>query len=282
MLQLIWAPLIVIGIGISIVYFLQHMLIFVFYMPRDARTNVERPEDHNIEDWEEVWLTTPDHVRLHSYFIKYTPHFERVPTVLFLHSNAGNIGHRLDNAQQLMTRVKCNILLLEYRGYGLSQGSVSEEGLKIDAQTALDYLLARKDLQCKDIYLFGRSLGGAVAIDLAAHNPEHVTGLIIENTFTSVAALVDKLMPIFGYFAFLLTHRWPSLNTITRVRLPLLVLSGSRDEMIPTTMSQDLFDHCPAPKKELKKFPDGRHMETWICAGYFPTFAEFVHKHSAK
>lgn len=178
-----------------------------------------------------------------------------------------------------MARVKCNVLLLEYRGYGRSGGTVSEEGLKIDAQTALDYLLARADLPCKDIYLFGRSLGGAVAIDLAAHNPEHVTGLIIENTFTSIAALVGELMPIFGYFTFLLTHRWPSLQTMARVRVPTLVLSGSRDEMIPSTMSQDLFDCCPAPNKELKKFPDGRHMETWVCGGYFPTFAEFVHKH---
>ena len=127
-----------------------------------------------------------------------------------------------------MTRVKCNVLLLEYRGYGLSGGTVSEEGIKIDAQTALDYLLDRKDLQSKDIYIFGRSIGGAVAIDLAAHNSEHVTGLIIENTFTSVAALVGQVMPIFGYFAFLLTHRWASLNTMTRVQIATLVLSGRR------------------------------------------------------
>jgi hypothetical protein len=180
--------------------------------------------------------------------------------------------------QQLMTRVKCNVLLLEYRGYGLSQGYTSEEGLKIDAQTALDYLRARTDLS-RDVYLFGRSLGGAVAIDLAAHNPAHVTGLIIENTFTSIEALVGELMPLFGYFAFLLTHRWPSVKTIAAVHVPTLVVSGSRDEMIPATHSQDLFDHCPAPNKELKRFPDGRHMETWLCAGYFPTLAEFVYKH---
>ena len=91
----------------------------------------------------------------------------QVPTVLYLHGNAGNIGHRLVNVQGLYNSIGCNVALVEYRGYGRSEGTPSEEGLCMDAQAALDFLLTRSDINTEKILVFGRSLGGAVAIDLA-------------------------------------------------------------------------------------------------------------------
>ena len=93
--------------------------------------------------------------------------FCQVPTVLYLHGNAGNIGHRLVNVQGLYNSIGCNVALLEYRGYGRSEGTPSEEGICMDAQAALDFLLTRSDINTEKILVFGRSLGGAVAIDLA-------------------------------------------------------------------------------------------------------------------
>ena len=109
-----------------------------------------------------------DGTQLHLFLVKQSGEkSSKVPTVLYLHGNAGNIGHRLVNVQGLYTSIGCNVALLEYRGYGRSEGTPSEEGLCMDAQAALDFLLTRTDINTEKILVFGRSLGGAVAIDLA-------------------------------------------------------------------------------------------------------------------
>ena len=115
-----------------------------------------------------IILIFRDGTQLHLFLIKQPGEKSRkVPTLLYLHGNAGNIGHRLINVQGLYTSIGCNVALLEYRGYGRSEGSPSEEGLCMDAQAALDFLLSRDDIATDKIIVFGRSLGGAVAIDLA-------------------------------------------------------------------------------------------------------------------
>ena len=109
-----------------------------------------------------------DGTQLHLFLVKQPgEQSKKVPTVLYFHGNAGNIGHRLLNVQGLYTSIGCNVALVEYRGYGRSEGSPSEEGLYMDAQAALDFLLTRQDIATDKIVVFGRSLGGAVAIDLA-------------------------------------------------------------------------------------------------------------------
>ena len=109
-----------------------------------------------------------DGTQLHLFLVKQPAEKSRkVPTLLYLHGNAGNIGHRLLNVQGLYSSIGCNVALLEYRGYGRSEGTPSEEGLCMDAQAALDFLLTRNDINTEKIVVFGRSLGGAVAIDLA-------------------------------------------------------------------------------------------------------------------
>ena len=108
------------------------------------------------------------------------------------HGNAGNIGHRVPIAKVLEENIGCNVLMLEYRGYGLSTGDPDEEGIKIDAQTALDYIRQQKETKGGKIIVFGQSLGGAVAIQLVARNQEagDIVGLILENTFTSIRDMI--------------------------------------------------------------------------------------------
>ena len=111
------------------------------------------------------------------------------------HGNAGNIGHRVPIAKVLEENSGCNIFMLEYRGYGLSSGTPNEEGLMVDAQTALDYIRQKKETQGGKIIVYGQSLGGAVAVQLVAKNQEagDVAGLILENTFTSMRKLIPRL-----------------------------------------------------------------------------------------
>ena len=110
------------------------------------------------------------------------------------HGNAGNIGHRIPIAKILQDVVGCNVLMLEYRGYGYSTGTPDEAGLKIDAQTGLDYIRERIETSDTKIVVYGQSLGGAVAINLVAENQDRgdIAGLILENTFLSIRKLIPK------------------------------------------------------------------------------------------
>lgn len=112
------------------------------------------------------------------------------------HGNAGNIGHRIPIAKVLEENSGCNILMLEYRGYGLSSGTPNEEGLIIDAQTGLNYLRQHKHTKGGKIIVYGQSLGGAVGIQLVAKNQEagDIAGLILENTFTSMKKLIPRFV----------------------------------------------------------------------------------------
>ena len=122
------------------------------------------------------------------------------PNLIFFHGNAGNIGSRLPNIDLLVKRLNCNVLILAYRGYGHSEGKPSEKGLQLDAEATLEYALNREDIDNDRIFVFGRSLGGAVAAQLAQNKGNSIKGIILENTFTSIADLVDVLMPFVAVF----------------------------------------------------------------------------------
>ena len=114
--------------------------------------------------FENVYIKTKDSVRLHMFFVKQVTEALTAssPTVLYFHGNAGNIGHRLMNVKGFVQMLGCNVCLLEYRGYGHSDGTPSEDGLYMDAQAALDYLVGRPDVDQRKIIVFGRSLGKCI------------------------------------------------------------------------------------------------------------------------
>lgn len=175
----------------------------------DARTNVPSPRQFGITDFEDLQIPTPDGESLNALFLRQRPgRFSRNVTVLMFHGNAGNIGHRVPIAKALQDTLQCNVFLLEYRGYGMSTGTPDEAGLKIDAQTGLDYLRQRPETRDTEIVVYGQSLGGAVAINLVATNEEEgdIGGLILENTFLSIRKLIPK-------YVFELSERFPCDNT---------------------------------------------------------------------
>lgn len=188
----------------GILYWKQNDLIYPRNVPLDSRTEVPRPAgfpEYEFDDSsEELFITTPDGEKLSAFLLKpkwrkdldYDSH---KTTVMMFHGNAGNIGHRIPVAGCLQLAVPCNIFMLEYRGYGLSTGTPHEKGINVDAQTALDYLRQRKDLAGGNIVLYGQSLGGAVAVQLASQNLHvgDIKAIILENTFTSMR----KLIPTF-------------------------------------------------------------------------------------
>jgi fermentation-respiration switch protein FrsA (DUF1100 family) len=140
-------------------------------------------------------IPTPDNEKLSAFYIRGPKNsINSNLTILMFHGNAGNIGHRVPIARMLVQSIGCNVFMLEYRGYGLSTGSPDETGLVIDAQTAYNYLRKRAETRDHNIVIYGQSLGGAVAVQLAAKNQDDtkLIGLILENTFLSMRKLIPS------------------------------------------------------------------------------------------
>ena len=154
----------------------------IFYPERGVAMT---PEQLGI-DGEEVFFSAEDGVRIHAFYLP-APGARRA--LLFLHGNAGNASHRLPNAAELV-RLECSVLVLDYRGYGLSEGRATEAGVYADARAGLAHLIEQRGFPENRIIVFGRSLGGAVAVDLAQERK--LAGVILESTFSSIADVVSN------------------------------------------------------------------------------------------
>ena len=212
---------------------------FIYFPPRFPE-GFPPPElyPRHVED---VWLTTLDKVRVNAWYLP-NPASEKV--LLWFHGNAENIGQGLEHLT-FYSRLALNVLAVDYRGYGKSEGSPDETGVYRDADAAYDYLIQDRHIQPKNIVVFGHSLGGAVAIDLASRR--ECGGLIVQSSFTSAKDMARRLfrIPLFEYIP---KSRFDSLAKIRRVRAPILIVHGTRDEVVPLSMGQRLFQAAPEPK----------------------------------
>ncbi|OAA74028.1 BEM46 family protein [Cordyceps fumosorosea ARSEF 2679] len=264
----------------SLLYFKQKALIYPSHMPPNARTDVPRPSQFGIRDFEELMIPTDDGEKLSAFYIRGPAnHRNSRITILMFHGNAGNIGHRLPIAKLLINTIGCNVFMLEYRGYGTSTGEPDEAGLNIDAQTGLNYLRDRAETRSHRYVIFGQSLGGAVGIKLAAKNQGRgdVAGLILENTFLSMRKLIPSVIPPAKYLTLLCHQVWASeavLPTIDRV--PTLFLSGLQDEIVPPSHMHRLYELSVAPRKIWKPLPGGDHNSSVLEEGYFEAIKDFV------
>lgn len=202
-------------------------------------------------DVEDAWFTAADGVKLHGWF---APRSNPRAVLLFMHGNAGNITDR-DQRLIGLRKLGFSVLVFDYRGYGKSEGSPSEQGVLSDARAARAWLAKRSGVAEPDIVLWGESLGGGVAVDLAAQ--DGARGLILESTFTSlpdVAALHYRFLPV----RWLMRSRLDSLRKIGQYHGPLLWSHGEADEIVPYANGRRLFDAANEPK-EAVSFPGGRH-----------------------
>lgn len=264
----------------GLLYFKQNELIYPRNVPVDARTNVPKPQQFGITDYEDLQIPTPDGESLHALFIR--PSRKRIGqniTVLMFHGNAGNIGHRIPIAKVLQDVLGCNVLMLEYRGYGLSTGTPDETGLKVDAQTGLEYIQQRPETRDSKIVVYGQSLGGAVAINLVANNQGNgaIAGLILENTFLSIRKLIPTVFPPARYLARFCHQYWTSEDILPKItQVPILFLSGLKDEIVPPSNMTQLFAICKSDRKVWRTLPNGGHNDSVAEPGYFEHILSFV------
>jgi len=218
----------------------------------DARPASSVPERKIVPRIEDVELTTDDGVRLHGWYavpVRKGKNGVLAPvaataTILYLHGNAGNVTSRRDSLERLVT-LPANVFIPDWRGYGKSRGSPSEDGLYRDARAAWRYLTRARGEAPGRIVLLGESLGNAPAILLATE--EKPAGLIVQAAFTSLPDMARHLYPFVPRF--LVRTRMENLARIGRVRCPLLFVHSKTDEIIPYEQGRKLFDAAPDPKR---------------------------------
>lgn len=191
---------------------------------------------------EEVWLEAADGVRINAFF-RSAPAARQV--LLWFHGNAENIGYGLDHLQTL-AKLGVSVLAVDYRGYGKSAGKPDEAGVYRDADAAYDYLVKMRHYPAQNIIVYGHSLGGAVAVNLASRRA--CGGLIVQSSFTSARAMAQRMfsIPLIAYAA---KSRFDSEQRIRQVHAPILIVHGTRDEVVPFAMGEQLFAAAPEPKR---------------------------------
>ena len=187
---------------------------------------------------EDVWLRTADGVKVHAWWVARPE--ARVAT-LFLHGNAGNLTHRAYRVAE-WTAAGSAVLLVDYRGYGKSEGRPGEKGLYADAEAGYQWLVAT-GWKPERIVVHGESLGTAVAVDLASRRK--CAGVVLEAPFTSGSDMAGRVLPVLGPLVF---RALDSRSKIGRVEPPLLVIHGDRDEVVPFEQGQRLFEAGGEPK----------------------------------
>lgn len=198
------------------------------------------------------------------------------PTMLYLHGNDKNIGYsrELEYARS-MHKLGLNVLMIDYRGYGKSTGGPpSESKVYEDAESAWNYLARQKGVAPDRIFIYGHSLGGAIAIDLAIHHPD-AAGLIEESSFTTMKAMSDLdygFMPT----SVLVHEQFDSLSKVPHLKIPFLIIHGTWDKTIPFQMAEQLYAAAPEPKT-IKLIQGGDHEDSCLvgrveCQQLFATF----------
>ena len=231
---------------------------------------VATPEEMGLV-YEDVSVTTADGVVVHGWFL---PRDDAVATLYFLHGNAGNISHRLEMLARLH-RAGFKVFILDYRGYGRSEGRPSEQGTYRDALAGWRWLRAREEGDLP-LILYGRSVGGAVAAWLAAQDEVDADGVVLESTFTRVREMAVVAFPLPGIGRFI-ADLYPTIDQVGAIRAPLLFIHGEADEIVPVDHVRALLAAAAEPKF-LYLIPRARHNDTMFVAGeaYLERLRQFV------
>lgn len=274
---------------VAIVLFLRWREPHMLYYP--DRTIDQTPDQLGLK-YDDVTLIASDGVKINGWFVhapdsvgRVTPHGAgKSPhggspapaevsgpttspclTVLFLHGNAGNISHRMEKLQ-ILADLGADTFIIDYRGYGRSEGQPNEQGTYRDAQAAYEYLTngapGGRALPSQSIIIYGESLGSAVAVDLAAK--QAVGGVIIEEAFTSVGDVGQKMFP-FLPVRWLVRNKYDTLSKIGRIKAPLLIFHSRDDEIIPFRHAQRLLAAANEPKQLVEL--TGGHNDAFAVSG---------------
>lgn len=267
-LVLILSPLMA---ACSIMFFERQLIFYPTKTGRWELARLPRPAGAPAAVVEDVFFEAEDGVRLHGWYAA-DPATPTDRVLLYFHGNAGNLSDRWEFVLGLLT-LPARVFIIDYRGYGRSEGNPSEEGLYDDADAAWRYLTLERGHDPKDVVLFGKSLGGAPATYLAAKVP--AGGLIAQSTFTSIPDVATFRFPIVPKF--LIGTKMASVARIAKAKMPKLIVHSPADEVIPYELGRRLYEAAAEPK-QFYEVPGAGHNETALVGGaaYWNALREFV------
>lgn len=237
--MIIWLGVAVVGVFVILslyAYLNQGRIVF-----QPSRGIFATPGEFGLV-YEDLRIHVSDGEEIHAWFF---PINNDSTTVLFCHGNAGCMSGRLETVQML-TEIGVNVLLFDYRGYGLSDGKASEKNMYADAKAAYNWLLRERSTASHKLIIFGRSLGGAVGVELTGR--VDCAGLIIESSFTSVAEMGRHLYPYLPT-RWLVRYHFDSIARIGRLECPVLIMHSKQDEIVPFRMGRQLYEAAREPKR---------------------------------
>lgn len=266
-LNWVWGAVVMAGVAAALIGFYPRVENFFVFFPDKALEYV--PSDYHLSH-ETIHFTAPDGTRLYGWFF---PGRGQGPVILFSHGNAGNISHRLYNVKRLLEK-GLGVFLYDYRGYGKSGGRPSEQGIYQDGLAAYDYLMNQLHIAPDRIVCFGRSLGAAVAIEIALHRD--IKALIVESGFTSVNQMAGALL-FFRPLSRVLPEHYNNVEKIARIFVPKLIIHGDADDLVPFRMGKALYEAASKPKY-FYPIPGAGHNDTYVVGGkdYFEKIARFA------
>jgi hypothetical protein len=251
----------------------------VFFFPDPAR--MSSPDQLGLK-YEDVYLPANDDTRLHAWFLPAVG--KAIGTILFLHGNAENIGTHIMSVHWLPAQ-GFNVFLLDYRGYGDSSGKPSVEGVQDDVDSAMRTLLARPDVDPDRIVMFGQSLGGAIAIYNVTHSPyrQHIRALAVESAFASYRQIAREKLAAFWLtwplqypLSWLISDQYSPAGAVAGISpIPLLIIHGDHDPIVPVAHGKRLFELAREPK-QLWIVPGGGHIQAFQHRDYRDRFVAYL------
>ncbi|MGA9031180.1 MAG: alpha/beta fold hydrolase [Sulfuricaulis sp.] len=251
----------------------------MFFFP--YRGQVLSPEQLGLK-YEDVYFTASDGIRLHAWLLP--AEGKALGTILFLHGNAENISTHIMSVRWLPAQ-GYNVFLLDYRGYGASEGEPSVEGVQEDVNAAMRTLLSRPDVNPDRLVVFGQSLGGSIAIYNVAHSPyrQHIRALAVESAFASYRQIArEKLAdfwltwPLQYPLSWTVSDAYSPSDAVAGVSpIPLLVIHGDHDAIVPLHHGQRLYELAREPK-QLWVVPGGGHIQAFQYQTYRDRFVAYL------
>ena len=236
----------------------QRRIVFV-----PCKPIVATPDDYGLA-YESVTIPVNAEETIHGWWVP--SQLADAPVLLYFHGNGGNVSSNLPRVERYHT-VGFSVFLIDYRGYGLSQGRFpSEKRVYEDAETAWRYLVEQREIDPQRLYVFGHSLGGAIALELATRHPQ-IPGLVVEGTFTSIRNMAVEEKG-YGWLPvnWLLTERFNSLQKVSSLQTPIFFIHGTDDQVVPAYMSDRLYQ-AASGRKELWFVETARHNDVATIAG---------------
>jgi uncharacterized protein len=263
--------LIILGIALVVVGILVRIFEnkFIYFPPRYPE-GWTSPSSYGLPV-EDLWLTDGDGVRINAWFLANSA---SPKALLWFHGNAENIGMGLEQMKAL-SRLGLNILAIDFRGYGKSEGKPNEQGLYLDGEAGYKYLVESRHFEPRNIFIYGHSLGGAVATEVAFRH--ECGGLIVESSFTSIRDMARHVLKI-PFMEYVTRSRFDSITKIAQVRAPVMIIHGRQDKLIPFSMGQRLFAAAHQPKTFLAT--ESGHDDPYVLGGkeYWDHWRAFINE----